>query len=531
MDSKLREKTEEFGNSYSQIGQGMVEYAVILLIVGVSAALIIRVLGPTFSDTFSEFANDAPIAPPSLVGYSAPPTIPGGGSPFTPTATLPPTPSPTWTPIPTAFPTSTPLPLPVFQPTPTAEPAHNLCSQPGVSVSQSSTNNGGYANLACDGNRNGDFANGSVTETNGESNAYWEIDLGSIQHIYQLLLFGRTDCCSNWMQDFYVFVSPVSFQSTDPTATSNQVGVNAYYFEDMNDFLAFAINDNARYIRIQLTGSSPLSLAEVEVMGSSWTSPACEAAVDMLYIFDLSGSMNQDYAGSGTKIAASKNAITSVNNDIAAQNNGSRVGFATFHTTTFYTSTAGYFYPPDIGQVNLTTDIAGVNSQVSSWSATGGTPTGAAIAAARTMMLNQWSPYLVPIVVLVSDGVPTINQGDVAFSDYDVQAVPIYSGGVPRDPAAVAVDGNVATFSHGLPAGNVLADAMVEINRLKTSFPTMQVHSVAIQSVSGGIFNSEMLQYVAEVGGGEFYTAQNPDELTNALSEIYTSVSCEPPDS
>ena len=511
----------------SQLGQGVVEYAIILLFVSIGAGLIIRVLGPAFSGTFSELANEAPVAPPSIMGYNPPPTVVITSSVTPPS----PTPPPIWTPTVTPFPTSTPPPPPTFVPTPTSAPASNLCGQPGVSVTQSSTANGGYANLACDGNTDGDFANGSVTETNGEANAYWEIDLGSLQQILQLKIFNRTDCCSSWLSNFKVFVSEVPFQSTDPVATSNQAGVTTFTLNGGGDFTAFAVNQDARYIRIQLTGSNPLSLAEVEVIGTNWSPPACEGIVDMLYIFDLSGSMGQDYAGSGTKLDASKNAVTSVNNDIAAQNNGSRVGLVTFTSTGWYTTTAGYFYPQDINEVNLSTNIAGINSQVNGWASGGGTPTGGALDAARLMLLAQWDPHHIPIVVLVSDGVPTINQSDIPFNDYNVQSVPIYSGGVPRDPSAVAVDGNIASFSHGLPAGNVLAEAMVEIQEFKNAFPTTAIHSVAIQSASGGIFNSELLEYVAEVGGGDFYTANNPDELTNALSSIYDSVTCEPPDS
>lgn len=56
-------------------GQGIVEYIMILAFVALAVFLIINLMGPAISNTFSDFVERAPVAPPDLVGYTrVPPT-------------------------------------------------------------------------------------------------------------------------------------------------------------------------------------------------------------------------------------------------------------------------------------------------------------------------------------------------------------------------------------------------------------------------------------------------------------------------
>ncbi|MCL4869690.1 MAG: carbohydrate-binding protein [Anaerolineae bacterium] len=49
-----------------QAGQGFIEYAVILLLVGMAVVLILSLLWPTIEDTFRRFVERAPLAPPEI---------------------------------------------------------------------------------------------------------------------------------------------------------------------------------------------------------------------------------------------------------------------------------------------------------------------------------------------------------------------------------------------------------------------------------------------------------------------------------
>jgi len=133
-------------------------------------------------------------------------------------------------------------------------------------ATQSSTNYSGTADRAVDGNTDGNFWDGSVTHTQVEAQAWWHVDLGSIQTISRIDLWNRTDCCSEALTDFYVFVSDQPFASTDVTATQNQAGVWTYHNTGQAPSLTpVPVNRTGRYIRVQLGGVERLSLAEVQV--------------------------------------------------------------------------------------------------------------------------------------------------------------------------------------------------------------------------------------------------------------------------
>jgi hypothetical protein len=150
-----------FINHTRATGQGVVEYAIILLLVAASIFAVIRLLGPAIADAFADFVGDAPVAPPELVGYTPPPTWTPTGSPTAttaPTSTASPVPSntpggppPTFTATitPTATNTNTPVATAcafnVVHPLPgRIEVEDYRCGGSGVAyVDADSTNNGG----------------------------------------------------------------------------------------------------------------------------------------------------------------------------------------------------------------------------------------------------------------------------------------------------------------------------------------------------------------------------------------------------
>lgn len=139
------------------------------------------------------------------------------------------------------------------------------------SASQSSNSSRGWAYRAVDGNTNGKYGKKSVTHTKSELNAWWEVDLGSVSYINTIKLWNRTDsCCSARLKDVHIFVSDVPFNSTSLSAAQNQVGVDGYYTAgEWGESGEVDIYRTGRYVRVQLAGTGPLSLAEVEVMGAS----------------------------------------------------------------------------------------------------------------------------------------------------------------------------------------------------------------------------------------------------------------------
>ena len=107
-----------------------------------------------------------------------------------------------------------------------------------------------------------------VTHTLSEANAWWQVDLGSLQAINAIRVWNRTDCCSTRLTNFAVMVSttdmtgrtyadliadPAIFKSQVPGTIVQQLLIDA--------------KTQGRYVRVQLAGTNFLSLAEVEVFG------------------------------------------------------------------------------------------------------------------------------------------------------------------------------------------------------------------------------------------------------------------------
>ncbi len=125
-------------------------------------------------------------------------------------------------------------------------------------ASQSSTAYGGDANRALDGNTNNTYSQNSITHTNFENKAWWQVDLGRSEQVGFVRLFNRGDGeLAKRLSNFDVILyndkgEEVSKQYIKQL-TSNQLDVQ------FNGQLG-------RYIRIQLRHEhQALSLAEVEV--------------------------------------------------------------------------------------------------------------------------------------------------------------------------------------------------------------------------------------------------------------------------
>lgn len=128
---------------------------------------------------------------------------------------------------------------------------------------------GGSSERAVDGDTNGDYQQGSVALTSLENQPWWTVDLGGIRTIDTINIYNRTDAGTSFLSDFYVFVSEIPFESTDVTETVNQAGVWSHYQtgEPLNPLIVSTTGLTGRYVRVQLTANSYLSLAEVEVWG------------------------------------------------------------------------------------------------------------------------------------------------------------------------------------------------------------------------------------------------------------------------
>jgi M6 family metalloprotease-like protein/uncharacterized repeat protein (TIGR01451 family) len=134
---------------------------------------------------------------------------------------------------------------------------------------------------AVDGNPDGNFSNGSVTATNLDTNAWWQVDLGASASVGSVIVYNRTDCCGTRLSDFWVFISDTPFQSTDtPASLQTRAGTfSSHQTVAPNPSVTIAANGaQGRYVRVQLTNTNYLSLAEVQVIGTGGAPPPTNLA-------------------------------------------------------------------------------------------------------------------------------------------------------------------------------------------------------------------------------------------------------------
>ena len=140
-----------------------------------------------------------------------------------------------------------------------------LHAQENIALNKTATQSsdwGGIADKAVDGNTDGNYYNASITHTNNDPGAWWQVDLGAVYDITDITLYNRTDCCAERLDDFTILVSETPF--TDNSG-GKAFASNIPYAE--NPVRAFSGDSRGRYVRVFLSGTGYLSLAEVEVFG------------------------------------------------------------------------------------------------------------------------------------------------------------------------------------------------------------------------------------------------------------------------
>lgn len=159
----------------------------------------------------------------------------------------------------------------------------------GKKSTQSSTAFGGESNRATDNNTSNSWAGNSMTHTNFDLQAWWQLDLEGSYNIDSIRLFNRMDCCSERLSDFYVIVSDNPFSSTDLNTTLAQSGVKSYYYAGIAPAqLSIPFLTIGRYVRVQLKGQNALSLAEVQVMGCEIYTPLPRTKLSNIFINEVS---------------------------------------------------------------------------------------------------------------------------------------------------------------------------------------------------------------------------------------------------
>ncbi len=140
----------------------------------------------------------------------------------------------------------------------------------GRPATQSSTLSDHGPARAIDGNLSGDLSDSSISHTNLDAQAWWEVDLGASYSIATIHLHNRSDCCADRLSNFHVLVSDTPFASQALTPTLSQPGVTDFAYPGIaSNETIIAAARTARFVRVQLQSTNYLQLAEVRVFANS----------------------------------------------------------------------------------------------------------------------------------------------------------------------------------------------------------------------------------------------------------------------
>ena len=126
------------------------------------------------------------------------------------------------------------------------------------------------AALAVDQNADGNFYHGSVTHTRPEENPWWQVDLGASAAIAKIVLWNRTDCCGERLGDYWLFISDEPFSPADTPASLRRRPRtwSSHQTDAPRPSESIDAATKGRYVRVQMAGANPLSLAEVQVIAA-----------------------------------------------------------------------------------------------------------------------------------------------------------------------------------------------------------------------------------------------------------------------
>lgn len=141
-------------------------------------------------------------------------------------------------------------------------------------ATQSSTNPGGDAEQAIDGNTQGDFyhPDQSVSSTQYGNQMWWRVDLGQVKSVNNVRIWNQTN--GNSTADFYVFYSSAPL-SDDLNTNLNDANVDHAYIAgdaESPSVFVFLENQPIRYLQIQGSTWGFVTLAEVDIRGCDLTS-------------------------------------------------------------------------------------------------------------------------------------------------------------------------------------------------------------------------------------------------------------------
>ena len=126
------------------------------------------------------------------------------------------------------------------------------------------------AQNATDGITSSNWRDGSLMITKYEDNPWWELDLGSMNYVEHLMLYNWKNH-PEFLEDIYIFYSEHPFESGEMKDMMNDEDVKSVFVSKMALWPhQVDVEQNIRFIRVQMDHPGYLSMAEFEAIGCSY---------------------------------------------------------------------------------------------------------------------------------------------------------------------------------------------------------------------------------------------------------------------
>lgn len=253
---------------------------------------------------------------------------------------------------------------------------------------------------------------------------------------------------------------------------------------------------------------------------------------DVIYLVDRSSSMTHEYGGL-SRFEATRRALRDVNDLLDFHPIDHRAALITFGGTEDGT------IPEVTVHSGLTNDLASIGELINDLEAPTATPlrttpTARALRTTLQTLLAEHDPNNQPVLVWFTDGVPNMDilgRGPDAYGLHEIQNMSLmddYGDFLPWGTVAWQGNFNVDTGTYD---GEPMANAMYEMELLKTTFGDLLMYGIALQgnSVDFGTFNEDLLAYGAYVTGTPYFSTDNLASLSTSIEGLLDELVCGDP--
>ena len=254
----------------------------------------------------------------------------------------------------------------------------------------------------------------------------------------------------------------------------------------------------------------------------------CEPPIEVIYVLDNSGSMQWEYPKTDadgktiSRFRAAQDALIFANKTLAKQGVQSRAALVTFGRGKSSQVISGF--TKDYQKLNETVENLG--------SPYGYTPMPKGMRNAKDLLKTR-DPNKIPVVVLLTDGVPNIDLNGKTYSAKKAEVIDIFNEATQtfRTKEEVATMGGANSSNPGTYHGKPLSEVMGLMEEMKSEVGDLLIYGLGVQkdlNSNKGEFNDDILEYGAHITGALYHTVDNADDMVTAMADILLDATCKP---